>query len=132
MDSCLFCTLSKVEENKVYENERVFAIVDRYPCSDRHLLVIPKVHEDVLHKLDDDMLAAMIAAAKHLAVALGMERYNLLQNNVNGQIIMHVHMHLIEANDSGRLSIPSSKALKLSDEEYSVLVSRIRCLLDAH
>ena len=130
MDSCLFCTLSKVEESKVYENEKVFVIVDRYPYSDRHLLIISKEHQDLLHKLDDDMLASMVTTAKFLAQTLKMEKYNLVQNNINGQIIMHVHMHLIEANESGRLCTSSpNKTLKLSDDEYSTLVSKIKSLL---
>lgn len=51
-----------------------------------------------------------------------MKKYNILQNNVNGQLIKHCHFHLIEANDSGFLSTKDSKSISMNDQEYTRLV----------
>ena len=123
---CLFCELSKNTENTVYETEKLYVVVDRYPFSDMHLLVIPKEHRAVLHEVDDAVLSEVVATAKRLALKLGMQSYNLLQNNVNGQIIKHFHLHLIEANSSGRLALNNNTTLTLSDAEYAQLAQKVK------
>ena len=43
---CLFCKMIKGEIpcKKIYEDEKVIAILDLYPDSDCHTLIIPKKH----------------------------------------------------------------------------------------
>lgn len=128
--SCLFCDLRDSRTATVYENDAVYVIVDRFPCSDRHLLIIPKQHHPVLHEYTDDVLTSLVLTAKFLVQKLNMEKYNLLQNNINGQIIMHCHLHLVGANESGCLKIGESSSLKLSDEAYKELTEKIKGLID--
>lgn len=127
--SCLFCDLQMNKENVIYETETIYVVLDRYPLSNRHLLVIPKEHHDVFHKYDEKILTEIVKIVKFLVIKLKMESYNLLQNNINGQIIKHCHMHLVEANDTGKLSMQDTKYLKLNNEEYKQLVSEIKKLI---
>lgn len=129
MSDCLFCTLQSVRENILYENDSVYVIVDRFPFSNRHLLIIPKEHHDVFHKYDEGVLFEAVRVARLMVKRLNMESYNILQNNKNGQIIPHFHMHLIEANASGRLALNDNHPLRLSDSEYKDLVTEIQGLL---
>lgn len=122
--SCVFCGLTK--ENVVYEDEHVLVVVDLYPYSNRHLLIIPKQHKEFLHLCSDEELAAMMRAAKHLVKALNLTSYNLLQNNKNGQVIFHCHLHLIGANDSGCLKIGPQKEVQLDKQKYLHLVEEIK------
>lgn len=39
--TCIFCTASK---HAIIENERFYAIADKYPVTPGHLLLIPKAH----------------------------------------------------------------------------------------
>ena len=46
MDSCLFCKIirGEIPSYKVYEDELVLAILDVYPSSRGHTLIMPKEH----------------------------------------------------------------------------------------
>lgn len=127
--ACLFCDLQGKKENIVYEDDAVYVIMDRFPLSSRHLLVIPREHRDVMHRHDDDTLGHIMRTAKLLVTRLGMEKYNLVQNNVNGQLIKHCHLHVVEANESGRVSLEGNKSLDLSDDEYRRAVEEIQGLM---
>lgn len=71
----------------------------------------------------------MILTAKTLALKLKMKKYNILQNNVNQQLVPHVHLHLIECNDSGALRLGDHNTLKLNDEEYTSIVRDVKRIL---
>jgi len=44
-------------------------------------LIIPKTHGEKLTDIPDDELAESLPVAKKIAAALGVENYNVLQNN---------------------------------------------------
>ncbi|KAI5171249.1 histidine triad (HIT) family protein, partial [Pancytospora epiphaga] len=94
---CLFCQLQSNKENIIYEDESLYVILDRFPLSNRHLLVIPKNHYEFFHLCPEDIVSAMALKARELVITLKMEKYNLLQNNGNCQLIRHSHLHIIEA-----------------------------------
>lgn len=123
---CLFCKLGKQRENLIFENELLFVIVDRYPISKRHFLIIPKQHSPFLHDYDENVLAAMVSTAKMIVLKFKLVKYNLLQNNINEQLIMHCHMHIIEAGENGKLTLGSMPKLSWSDEEYSAIIKELK------
>jgi son of sevenless-like protein len=124
MKSCLFCTLASNQENIIYQTDLVYVILDRYPCSDRHFLVIPREHHDVIDKYDSKSRNEIMDVIVHIVKKFNMKKYNILQNNINGQIVPHVHFHLVEANETGCLKIDGAAILRLDDSEYRSLVQR--------
>jgi len=100
---CIFCKIvaGQIPSTKVAESGLAYAFLDIGPISKGHTLVIPKDHYVTL----DDMPAEVAAAVHELAArigpvlqkAVGAEGLNVLQNNgrVAGQVVMHVHVHLI-------------------------------------
>lgn len=132
MDSkdCLFCKLKNNAENVVYQTEDLYVIVDRYPMSNRHLLIIPKQHSPVLHACENSILEKLLVLAKILVLRLKMEKYNIIQNNINQQLVPHVHLHLVECNASGSFQFRSYSTIELSDEEYSNIVKEVKRLLN--
>jgi len=50
-----------------------------------------------LHDIPDDQLAEVLSVTKKIAIAQGVEDYNILQNNgrIAHQVVDHVHFHLI-------------------------------------
>ena len=126
MDSnnCLFCFLKENKDNIIYENDHVYVILDRFPLSTCHLLIISKEHHVLMHECSEDILCEIIKTAKTIANKLKMEKYNICNNNVHNQIVKHVHFHLTEANESGNCD--STTRMKLSDEEYSMMAKVIR------
>lgn len=89
---------------RVYEDEGVLAFLDVGPVSRGHVLVIPKEPAVTLDELSDAAAAALGVGLTRVAAGLmaalkddGVVGYNVLQNNgeAAGQVVMHVHFHLI-------------------------------------
>ncbi|OSC98044.1 HIT-like protein [Trametes coccinea BRFM310] len=97
--SCIFCKIIKGEipSFKLIETDKVFSFLDIGPLSKGHALIIPKYHAEKLHEVPDEYFADVLPAAKKIALALGAENYNLLQNNgrIAHQEVDHVHFHVI-------------------------------------
>lgn len=87
--------------HKLYEDEHVLAMLDIFPLSTGHALVIPKERKAYLHELSDGSAAAIGRVLPRLARAVmhatGATDYNVLQNNgaKAHQAVFHVHFHII-------------------------------------
>lgn len=129
MNICIFCRLYREKTNIVYETETVFVLVDRNPLATGHLIVVPKVHRPYFHMHTPEELCEVLEVVRHLVGRLGLEKYNLLQNNANHQSILHVHFHIIPfVSENERLRI-SWETIPLSNEEYSKRVAETRRML---
>ena len=78
-------------------------------------MIIPKHHGAKLHDIPDDQLSEVLSVTKKIAIAQGVEDYNILQNNgrIAHQEVDHVHFHLIpKPNKQEGLGIewPTQKA----------------------
>jgi histidine triad (HIT) family protein len=101
---CTFCQIVRREKPAAieYQNESVIVFKDIHPHAPIHLLVVPKKHIRSLNDLvdqDKDLLSEMILTARMIAqrkeiADLG---YRLLFNveHGGGQLIFHLHMHLL-------------------------------------
>lgn len=98
--SCPFCIL---ESNRdiVIENEKAFAIFDKFPVSNGHLLIISKLHCYSYFDLDIEMQNAcwdLVNQGKQLLEKkYSPEGFNIGVNikESAGQTVPHVHIHLI-------------------------------------
>jgi histidine triad (HIT) family protein len=94
---------------KVFENDRILAIKDIHPVAPVHLLIIPKKEIANLQSMgpeDYPLMAEIVEVAKSLAKQFNVEEgYRLLTNNgsLAGQIIFHLHFHLIGGRQLGAL-----------------------------
>ena len=94
---------------KVFENERILAIKDLYPVAPVHILIMPKKEIPDLQSVtpeDYPLLSEICAVAQKIAEEFGIEKgYRLLTNNGSdaGQVIFHLHFHLIGGKRLGRL-----------------------------
>lgn len=81
--ACIFCKIIQgvIPSFKLIDTPLVYAFLDINPLSKGHILIIPKWHGAKLHQIPDEHLEAMMPAAKRLIHALGVDNYNLLQNN---------------------------------------------------
>jgi histidine triad (HIT) family protein len=55
---------------KIAENDSFFAFLDISPLAKGHTLVVPKIQNDYIFDLQDDLLADMIVFAKKIAQAI--------------------------------------------------------------
>jgi histidine triad (HIT) family protein len=86
---------------KVFENERILAIKDKFPGAPVHILIMPKKEIRCLQELkpeDFPLIGEIILVAQKLAEEFEIaDGYRLLTNNGEeaGQTIFHLHFHLI-------------------------------------
>ena len=104
MTDCVFCQIvaGKIPSEILYEDERVIAFPDIHPLAPIHVLIIPKRHIPSLAHLSDDetpIIEYMTKVANQLAREEGVAEsgYRLVINSgeQGGQIIPHLHMHLL-------------------------------------
>ncbi len=110
MADCLFCNMAqgKMQVDKLYEDDLVFAIRDIHPRAPVHVMVIPKQHIPTATELTDEhgpLLVRLFAAAAKVARQEGLdERGYRLAFNVGehaGMTIPHLHMHLLGGRPLG-------------------------------
>lgn len=103
MDKTLFEKIidGELPAKKVYEDERIIAIEDKFPKAPVHLLIIPKkVIKDLqsMEESDFPLLGEVVKVAQKLAKEFNLgEGYRLIVNNgpQAGQTIFHLHFHLL-------------------------------------
>jgi histidine triad (HIT) family protein len=130
---CIFCKIVKgdVPSYKVYEDDSLLVILDRFPRNTGECLVITKKHFDDLFDLDPALGAKIFEISQRIAVKLKeaypIDGLNLLQNNgeAAGQQINHFHLHVTPRYDLDSIVI-QGKALSLSEEEFEAAAEKIR------
>jgi histidine triad (HIT) family protein len=104
MNDCVFCKIRdrEIPSTIVYEDSEIMAFNDIHPSAKIHLLIIPKKHIPTINDLNeteqDELLVGKIfLIARDLAKERNLSGYKLNFNvgKSGGQIIFHVHLHLI-------------------------------------
>ena len=136
-DDCLFCKIvrDEIPSYKVYEDGDFIAILDRFPVSMGHTLIIPKNHCDDLFDLQPELAERVIPLAQKLAGRIrevtGCEGLNLGQNNgeAAGQAVRHFHLHIVPrfANDGVSVAPTGTKRrLDPAAEEFEGIVGKLK------
>lgn len=106
---CLFCKIANKEipAEIVMENEDFIAFRDIHPKAPVHVLIITRKHYADLGDVESGALSELPSFVKELAVCLGVDEsgYRVIANKGpdSGQIIFHVHFHLLAGKDLGDL-----------------------------
>ena len=103
MEGCAFCDIEKIidESRIIYQDSTWIAILDGYPVSEGHTLLIPKRHCETyfdLNYLELESLGVTIGIVKRLLDSkYHPNGYNVGVNcgEAAGQTIMHCHVHII-------------------------------------
>lgn len=121
--------------HSVYEDDHVLAMLDIFPLSEGHTLVIPKERVAYLHELSAESAAAigrvLPRIARAVMTATGASSYNVLQNNGADahQAVLHVHFHVIPRQGDRGLSIAWHPG-KLEGAHAGELAARISDAID--
>jgi len=104
---CVFCHVSSQyeeddESHVLYRDEHCFIVMNRYPYTPGHFMIIPHFHTDKLEDLDSEVWLHMSDLAQKgvrlLKVGLGAHGVNIGMNlgDAGGAgIAEHIHMHLV-------------------------------------
>ncbi len=110
---------------KIAEDEQFFAFLDINPLAKGHTLVVPKLQNDYIFDLDDQMLADMMVFAKKVAKAIEANVPCMrIGVAVIGIEVPHTHIHLVPINKVGDLNFANPKC-QLSAEEMAEIAEKI-------
>lgn len=110
MSDCLFCKLRdrEIPAEVVFENEYVLAFNDINPQAPVHVVIIPKEHIPTANDIGPenmDLIGEMFLAAKTVAqqrnIAIDGYRTVLNCNEDAGQVVQHIHLHLLGGRRMG-------------------------------
>lgn len=107
---CLFCQVIKTRKNVyiIAENEGVMAILDKFPVSDGHVLLITKKHFANLSKVEEESWIYLLPLVKGIMAKLKKvfqpAGFNVISNlgEVAAQSIFHFHIHIIPKYESNQ------------------------------
>ncbi len=100
---CIFCKESlRSDEFLLWEGKRAFVMLNRYPYSCGHLMVIPFRHLSQLHDLNveeqKDMFALIDLSLKALGEIMKPDGFNLGMNlgkPAGAGVDDHIHLHIV-------------------------------------
>jgi histidine triad (HIT) family protein len=103
-EKCTFCKIIKGEQSAdfLYQDESLVVFKDIRPHAPVHVLIVPREHIRSVNDLgekDKGIISEMIVRAKEMAKELSIAQsgYRLLFNveRGGGQVIFHLHLHLL-------------------------------------
>jgi len=95
----------------VYKDQDIMAIMDLYPATPGHLLILPRKHIETIYEMPPELSAHIMATAVIMAKAIKEtllpEGLNLVQANgaAAGQTIPHFHLHLVPRYQNDTVSL---------------------------
>jgi len=85
----------------VMEDHDIIVIMDRYPATSGHMLVLPKEHIATIYEmpaeLGDRIMRTAALISKMIKEKLSPDGLNLIQANgaAAGQTVSHFHLHIV-------------------------------------
>lgn len=103
MENCIFCKIVKGEipSPRLYEDDDMIIIRDIQPKAKLHYLCIPKTHFVLLSEMDEqksEILKHCFEKIAQIHGDLGLaDGYRVIinQGDNGGQVVKHLHIHLL-------------------------------------
>jgi len=107
IEGCVFCHISKHHEDDstlhvLYRDEYCFVVMNRYPYTPGHFMIIPHLHTDKLEDLESavwlhmsDLAQKGVRLLKECFNAQGVNIGMNLGASAGAGIAEHIHMHLV-------------------------------------
>jgi ATP adenylyltransferase len=106
VDGCVFCLAQELEESAqnlvAYRGKHAYVILNRYPYTSGHLMVVPFDHKPNLEELDAQTRAEMMELSSRCMTVLRKiyhpEAFNMGANigeAAGAGVKHHVHIHIV-------------------------------------
>jgi len=137
---CIFCHIvsGKTQAKKVYEDEKVIAILDINPANPGHVLLMPKEHYSIMPLIPDDEIDHLFKVAKQMSKAeliafktegaeedLGTTIF-VANGAVAGQKAQHFMIHIIPRKGGDEVEGLNMDEKTVSKEDINELKKRLR------
>jgi ATP adenylyltransferase len=139
-DRCIFCDAVAANDDEkfliVLRGEKNFVILNLYPYTSGHVMVVPYAHVADFSTAEPDTLAEMMRLAQRVQVALAKtynpQGYNLGMNlgrAAGAGITQHLHLHVLPrwSGDANFMTVVGET--RVEPEELSTTYERLRTAL---
>ena len=123
---CIFCQIvaGKVQSRRIYEDDKIIALLDINPANPGHTLLLTKEHYSIMPQIPDEDIAHVFMAAKALSNSMlrsiDAQGTNIIVANgiAAGQRAQHFMAHIIprKENDGVNFTLPQ-KTMEQSEIE---------------
>lgn len=139
-DGCVFCDAVTTKDDAgllvVWRGKKNFIILNRYPYTSGHVMVVPYAHQAELKALDSETLSEMMALAQRVQGALESlyhpDGYNLGMNlgkAAGAGIAGHMHMHVLPRWMGDTNFMTTVGETRLQPEDLATTYERLRTAL---
>ena len=130
----MFCKIVRGEIpcDVVFEDDMVLAFLDIAPLAPGHALIIPRQHHTSVTTLPPDLAARMMQKAPGIATALMRATdaggFNLILSNgtVAGQVVPHVHLHMVPRQPDDGILLPTTTVPYESEDQKAEILAKAR------
>ncbi len=139
---CVFCDAIASNDDFatliVFRGERNFIILNRYPYTSGHVMIVPYAHVPDLSSAPPETLSEMMRLAQRVQVALEKtyhpEGYNIGMNlgrSAGAGIVGHLHLHVLPrwSGDSNFMTVVGET--RVEPEDLSTTYERLRGTLES-
>ncbi len=141
IEGCVFCHISKhADEDEsshvLYRDEHCFVVMNKYPYTPGHFMIIPHHHTDALEALSPEAWLHMTALAQK-GVRLLKEGFNAQGVNIGmnlgraggAGIAEHVHLHLVPRWERDTNFITSVAHTRVYSTDFETIYRKILNLI---
>ena len=144
IEGCVFCHISshEGEEEKLgvlYRDEYCFLVMNKYPYTPGHFMIIPHFHTDKLEELDEEVWLRMSVLAQKgvrlLKEGFGAQGVNIGMNlgRAGGAgIAEHIHMHLVPRWERDTNFITSLATTRVYSTDFEKIYKKIKSLIPTY
>ena len=116
----------EIPSYKVYEDDKVYAMLDIEPLSDGHVLVIPKNSVDLLWDLQEEDYEYLWKISKEIAQKMQKVLKPLRVGAVvEGFGVPHAHIHLVPLYDAEVMKLHHGYPVKKSSEDLAEIAKKL-------
>jgi histidine triad (HIT) family protein len=130
---CPFCLMveGKIPVRKVFEDDKVLAVLDINPANEGHTILFPKTHFDSLQEIPESIVSHFFTIATKISKALIDSKHcdstNILLNNGHsaGQTSPHILINIIPRREKDKVSLGWDHQ-KFSDEKMDSVLESVK------
>jgi len=125
---CIVCQIvdNKIPSKKVFEDDKVMAVLDVNGANPGHCFVIPKIHYPIIEQVPDAEVSRLFQVSNKISVALfeglGAQGTNIFVANgiPAGQTVAHVTVNVIPRKENDGINL-QWQPKQLTEEEMSTV-----------
>lgn len=141
MINCIFCKIinRQLPASIIHEDDHVIAFMDIQPVNPGHILVVPKIHKELIAELNEDLTSRLFIVAAKINVAIRKSEiqseginYFLADGEAAGQEVFHTHLHIFPRfrNDGFGLKFHENYSKLPKREELDEICRNIKHLIE--